>query len=117
MDKISYFILIPMVYLAFAVLVVGVAVELALLFKTKKEAVVPIFPLSRARFLRAMYDTFLMPQVRRHATVLWIFLIAFHVKEEVNVYPMVAPGAAVGEMIRRPKPQIVQGYSGVEPSW
>jgi len=45
------------------------------------------------------------------------FLIAFHVKEEVNVYPMVAPGAAVGEMIRRPKPQIVQGYSGVEPSW
>jgi acetolactate synthase-1/2/3 large subunit len=30
---------------------------------------------------------------------------------------MVAPGAAVGEMIRRPKPQIVQGYSGVEPSW
>ncbi|HEY65695.1 MAG TPA: biosynthetic-type acetolactate synthase large subunit [Caldilineae bacterium] len=45
------------------------------------------------------------------------FLLAFHVKEEVNVYPMVAPGAGVGEMIRRPKPRIVQGYSGVEPSW
>jgi acetolactate synthase-1/2/3 large subunit len=45
------------------------------------------------------------------------FLIAFQVKEEVNVYPMVAPGAAVGEMIRRPKPQIVQDFSGVEPSW
>lgn len=45
------------------------------------------------------------------------FLIDFRVKEEVNVYPMVAPGAAVDELIRRPKPVVVQGYSGVEPSW
>lgn len=45
------------------------------------------------------------------------YLLAFRVKEEVNVYPMVAPGAGVGEMIRRPKARIVQGYSGVEPSW
>jgi acetolactate synthase-1/2/3 large subunit len=45
------------------------------------------------------------------------FLIDFRVKEEVNVYPMVAPGAAVDELIRRPKPAVVQGFSGVEPSW
>jgi acetolactate synthase-1/2/3 large subunit len=45
------------------------------------------------------------------------FLIDFHVKEEVNVYPMVAPGAAVDQLIRRPKPSVVQGYSGVQPSW
>jgi acetolactate synthase I/II/III large subunit len=46
------------------------------------------------------------------------FLIDFRVKEEVNVYPMVAPGTAVDELIRRPKPGgVVQGYSGVEPSW
>lgn len=45
------------------------------------------------------------------------FLIDFRVKEEVNVYPMVAPGAAVDELIRRPKPAVVQGYSGIEPSW
>jgi len=45
------------------------------------------------------------------------FLIDFRVKEEVNVYPMVAPGAAVDELIRRPKPQVVQGYSGIEPSF
>jgi acetolactate synthase-1/2/3 large subunit len=45
------------------------------------------------------------------------FLIDFRVKEEVNVYPMVAPGAAVDELIRRPKPAIVQGYSGVQPGW
>ncbi|MEZ4768547.1 MAG: biosynthetic-type acetolactate synthase large subunit [Caldilineales bacterium] len=45
------------------------------------------------------------------------YLVEFRVKEEVNVYPMVAPGAAVGDMIRRPGPAIVQGYSGVQPSW
>ncbi len=45
------------------------------------------------------------------------FLIDFRVKEEVNVYPMVASGAAVDEMIRRPKTSVVQGFSGVEPSW
>jgi acetolactate synthase-1/2/3 large subunit len=45
------------------------------------------------------------------------FLVEFRVMEEVNVYPMVAPGAAVGDMIRRPGPAIVQGYSGVQPSW
>jgi acetolactate synthase-1/2/3 large subunit len=45
------------------------------------------------------------------------FLIDFQVKEEINVYPMIAPGAAVDEMIRRERPAVVQGYSGVEPSW
>lgn len=45
------------------------------------------------------------------------FLIDFRVKEEVNVYPMVAPGAAVDQLIRRPKPAVMQGYSGVQPSW
>lgn len=45
------------------------------------------------------------------------FLIDFRVKEEVNVYPMVAPGMAVDELIRRPKPAVMQGYSGIEPSF
>jgi acetolactate synthase-1/2/3 large subunit len=45
------------------------------------------------------------------------FLIDFRVKEEVNVYPMVPPGAAVDQLIRRPKPAVMQGYSGVQPSW
>ncbi len=46
------------------------------------------------------------------------FLIDFRVKEEVNVYPMIAPGRAVDDMIRRPKATaVMQGYSGVEPSW
>ncbi len=45
------------------------------------------------------------------------YLVEFQVKEEINVYPMVAPGAAVDELIRRPKPGYAQGYSGIQPSW
>ncbi len=45
------------------------------------------------------------------------YLVEFQVKEEINVYPMVAPGAAVDELIRRPKPGYAQGYSGIKPSW
>lgn len=43
------------------------------------------------------------------------FLIDFHVMEEVNVYPMVPPGAAVDEFIRRPA--VAQGPSGITPAW
>ena len=45
------------------------------------------------------------------------YLVEFQVKEEINVYPMVAPGAAVDELVRRPKPGYAQGYSGIQPSW
>ncbi|GIV78474.1 MAG: acetolactate synthase [Litorilinea sp.] len=58
-----------------------------------------------------------VPALERALATPGPFLIDFRVKEEVNVYPMVAPGAAVDDLIRRPKPAIVQGYSGVEPHW
>jgi acetolactate synthase-1/2/3 large subunit len=58
-----------------------------------------------------------MPAIERAQAHDGPYLIDFRVKEEVNVYPMVPPGAAVDELIRRPKPSVMQGYSGVEPSW
>jgi len=46
------------------------------------------------------------------------FIIDFRVKEEVNVYPIIPPGRAVDDMIRRPKVNtVMQGFSGVEPAW
>ncbi len=78
MDKISYIILVPMVYAAFAVLVLGVSARLVAILRTPRELQTPIYPASGAPYLRALYDSFLMPQVRRHAPVLWVFLMAFH---------------------------------------
>jgi acetolactate synthase-1/2/3 large subunit len=42
------------------------------------------------------------------------FLLEFQVKEEVNVYPMVAPGEAIDNLLRR---RIVHGPSGLQPAW
>ncbi len=58
-----------------------------------------------------------IPALKRAHETQGPFLIDFRVKEEINVYPMVAPGAAVSDLIRRPKPQVMQGYSGVQPNW
>lgn len=44
------------------------------------------------------------------------FLIDFRVKEEVNVYPMIPPGAAVDDLIRRPK-GVVQEHGGITPAF
>ena len=56
-----------------------------------------------------------MPAIEQANQTPGPFLIDFRVMEEVNVYPMVAPGAAVDELIRRPA--VVQGPSGVQPAW
>ena len=42
------------------------------------------------------------------------YLLEFQVKEEVNVYPMVEPGEAIDNLLRR---RIVQGPSGLQPAW
>lgn len=41
-------------------------------------------------------------------------LIDFRIAPEANVFPMVEPGAALDQMIRRPKPMEVGGQAGVE---
>ncbi len=45
------------------------------------------------------------------------FLLEFQVKEEVNVYPMIAPGAAVDDMFRRPTNKAVQDHGGITPAF
>lgn len=53
--------------------------------------------------------------VRRANATPGPFLIDFQVKEEINVYPMVPPGAAVDDLIRRDR--IVQEHGGVAPAF
>ncbi|MGD9327208.1 MAG: hypothetical protein PVG26_24550, partial [Desulfobacterales bacterium] len=73
MDTLIYFILVPMVYIAFAVFFIGTAVRLIKIFKTPKHpTTLQIFPDSNSKWLWALHDTFLFPTVRRHNPVLWI---------------------------------------------
>ncbi len=80
LDTLIYFILVPMVYIAFAVFFIGTAVRLIKIFKAPKHpTTLQIFPDKNSKWLWALHDTFLFPTVRRHNPVLWIFLMLFHI--------------------------------------
>lgn len=80
METVYYIVLIPMVYVAFAVFFVGIAIRLIKIFREPKNpTTLQIFPERRPRWLWALYDTFLLPTVRRHNPLLWVFLMLFHI--------------------------------------
>lgn len=80
METVYYVVLIPMVYVAFAVFFVGIALRLIKIFREPKNpTTLQIFPERRPRWLWALYDTFLLPTIRRHNPLLWVFLMLFHI--------------------------------------
>lgn len=80
METVYYIIMIPMVYVAFAIFFLGTGVRLVKIFlEPKNPTDLQIFPKKRPAWLWAVGDTFLLPTVRRHKPVLWIFLMLFHI--------------------------------------
>lgn len=78
-QSIYYFILVPMVYIALGIFVVGTILRLIKIFKAPKHpATLQIYPEKKAKWLGTFYDAFLFPTVRRHKPVLWVFLMIFH---------------------------------------
>lgn len=79
MDTVIRFIMVPMVYIAFAVFLIGTAVRLIRILRAPKHpTTLKIYPEKRPAWLFALTDTFLFPTVRRHKPLLWVFLIVFH---------------------------------------
>lgn len=80
METVYFIILIPMTYAAFAFFFAGTVIRLVNLFRTPKHpTTLQIFPENHPRWLWALHDTFLLPTVRRHNPVLWVFLMLFHI--------------------------------------
>lgn len=80
MEAVYYIILVPMVYAAFAVFIIGTVIRLVKMFREPKHpATLQIFPERRPKWLWAVHDSFLLPTVRRHNPTMWVFLMAFHV--------------------------------------
>jgi len=78
-DIVYYLVLVPMVYIACAVFVVGTAVRLVKLFlEPRHPATLQIYPARRPQWLWALGDTFLLPSVRRHKPFFWVVLMLFH---------------------------------------
>ena len=75
-----YIILVPMVYVAAAVFIAGMAIRLIGIYRAPKYPMtLQIYPKKKHNRLSALYDTFFFPTVRRHKPLLWVFLMAFHI--------------------------------------
>ena len=80
METICYFIMVPMVYIAFGVFIFGTFIRLIKIFREPKQlSTLQIFPEKRPNWLLVLNDTFLFPTVRRHKPLLWVFLMVFHI--------------------------------------
>ncbi len=80
MKTVYYLILVPMVYLAFLVFVVGTIAKLAKIFGIpQKSEHPPNLSAEKPAWFWALADSFLMPSVRRHKPLHWVFLMSFHV--------------------------------------
>ncbi|MBF0529960.1 MAG: respiratory nitrate reductase subunit gamma, partial [Deltaproteobacteria bacterium] len=80
MQTLYYIILVPMVYLAFLVFIVGTVVQIGrILHRPKFIPTLKIYPEKHPVWLWTLLDTFLLPTVRRHNIVLWFFLMTLHI--------------------------------------
>ncbi|KPJ74744.1 MAG: hypothetical protein AMJ54_16660 [Deltaproteobacteria bacterium SG8_13] len=80
MQTVYYIILVPMVYLAFGVFIVGIIARIAKIWREPPNPTpLLIHPVKKPGWLWTLTDTFLFPTVRRHKPVLWVFLMAFHI--------------------------------------
>ncbi len=80
MQTLYYLILVPMVYIAFGVFILGTTAKLVHIFRLPVYApTLQIFPESGPAWIMTLYDTFTLPTVRRYNPLLWVFLMAFHI--------------------------------------
>jgi len=78
-QTVYYIILVPMVYVAFAIFFVGTIARLVKIFRQPKNpTTLQIFPEKEPKWLLALYDTFLLPTVTREKPAFWAFLMLFH---------------------------------------
>jgi nitrate reductase gamma subunit len=81
MKTIYFLILVPMVYLAFLVFIVGTIAKLTRIFGSPKNpaSTLQIYPQKNPAWFWALVDSFLLPSVRRHKPLHWVFLMSFHI--------------------------------------
>lgn len=80
LDKVEYFIMVPMVYLALLFCFAAMAALISSILRAPAQPYsLKIFPAPEKPGLAALVDTFTMPQVRKHKPVFWVCLMIFHI--------------------------------------
>jgi nitrate reductase gamma subunit len=78
-DLINYFILVPMVYIALAVFVLGLAFKAWVVFRSPRIAgTLAVFPKQKFAAAAVLADAFAIPTAYRKEKTLWFFLLLYH---------------------------------------
>ena len=78
-DSIFYFVMVPMVYIAFGVLIIGIFYKLGVIFLAPKiKGKLGIFPRTLPRPVAVLRDAFLAPSSFKKDKIFWFFIILFH---------------------------------------
>ncbi len=79
-DKVDYFIMVPLVYVAIQFCIVFLIIRMLKIFRAPPAPfTLQIFPSRKRPAGAALADTFAMPQIRKHQPLFWVFLMVFHV--------------------------------------
>lgn len=79
LDKLYYFIMVPMVYLAIGFFIIAVAVKLLAMIRSGPPPFqLATYPLPRHPSRAAWRDAFFMPQIRKRKPLFWFFLMMYH---------------------------------------
>jgi nitrate reductase gamma subunit len=75
----SYFVMVPMVYIAFATLVIGIIFKLVVVFRSPGiPGTLAVFPHESSAALGTIGEAFAVPVAFRASKVFWFFIIAYH---------------------------------------
>jgi nitrate reductase gamma subunit len=79
-ESISYFVLVPMVYIAFATLIFGIIYKLVVVFRSPAfKGSLAAYPHSGSLVLGVMKESFAVPTAYRKDKVFWFFIILYHI--------------------------------------
>lgn len=79
MDALNYIILVPMVYLAFGIFILGMAYRIIdIMRKPVLKMPLNVYPRKKNIWVSTFIDSFMLPSVFRAKPVMWFFLILFH---------------------------------------
>lgn len=78
-DSIFYFVMVPMVYIAAAIFILGILFKLAMiLLSPSLPGTLGVFPRKVPRPIGILKDSLLVPTAWRHSKIFWFVTIAFH---------------------------------------
>ncbi len=78
-QSINYFIMIPMVYIAFAVFIGGLVFKIALAFSSKRiKGTLGIYPQTGNKLAGILKDSLFFPMIYDKERIFWLMLIFFH---------------------------------------